>query len=82
LREIARNRLGVDELTRKVLEALAPPGREHDPRTGGVEHAGEPGAEPRARSGDDCDAPVETERGQGIELRHGRECTRPVSRES
>ena len=72
LGEVARDGQGFRELSGELLEAFAPASSEHDPRAGGVEDACEPGAEPGARAGHDRDAPVETERGQGVELRHGR----------
>ncbi len=68
--EIASDDEAVMERARQLLEPFDPTGRYHDPRPGGVEDAREARAQPRARAGDDRDAPVEAELSERIEVRH------------
>ena len=67
LRQIARDRMRVAELGRKLLEPFDAPRRDDDTHADRVEHAREAGAETGARAGDDRDLAVEPERGQGVE---------------
>ena len=65
--EVGRYDQRVAQLAGEGVEAIDPPGGEHDARARSIEDAGEPETQPRARTGDDRDAPVETELPRRIE---------------
>ena len=74
---VGRHDDGTIEVGGQRGQAVGPARGEHNGGPDGVEHAGEPLAEPGGGAGDDGDAAVEAEQGERIErLGHGRRITR------